>query len=235
MTLKTKIPKKRPISGRKPYQSGYGLAQDLSKLVIAKAKSTPRFEGENHGTQILPDGSVRLGEYIGPGTKIEERVKLLNSGNNMVRPITKVDEVSMIHDIDYSLAQSSKTKKEQLAKVRKADEDMLKRLKTIKRKKLDNPANILLGEKGIGSKVKIEKRGKTAGTIAGLAVSGPVGAMVGRLVGTKAKSTMEDIAGPLLVRKPEETKALMDAKMGMKQKLESQGVGSGLLQKMKMK
>jgi len=145
-----------------PYQRGDGLIEDLTKMVISKAQSKPRFPGENHATQILPDGTVRLGEYIGPGTQIEKRIGLLNAGNTEVRPITKTDETSLIHDIDYSLAQNSKSKAEQLARVRKADEDMLRRLKQIKKKKLDNPANILAGEKGIGSKVLIEKRGKTA-------------------------------------------------------------------------
>jgi len=233
MTIRNKIPKKRNLHSRTPYQKGDGLVEDLAKMSITKAKSSPRFPGENHATQILPDGSVRLGEYIGPGTQIEKRIGLLNSGNTNVRPITKTDEISMIHDIDYSLAQNSKSKAEQLARVRKADEDMLRRLKKIKQKKLDNPANILIGEKGIGSKVQIEKKGKSVGTIAGLALAGPAGALVGRLIGSKAKTTMEDIAGPLVQRSEAETNALLKAKKDMTQQLESKGVGSGLLEKMR--
>ena len=235
MTLRDRIQKKRTLT--KPYskQRGDGLVEDLSKMAITKARSSPRFPGENHATQILPDGSVRLGEYIGPGTNIEKRIGMLNAGNTDVRPITRTDEVSMIHDIDYSLAQNSKSKAEQLAKVRKADQNMLRRLRQIKQKKLDNPANILLGEKGIGSKVQIEKRGKTAGTVSGLLMGGPAGALVGRLIGSKAKSTLEGIAGPLVNRSESESNALMTAKQNIKSNLERSGVGSGLLEKMKGK
>ena len=236
MTIRNRIPKKRNIHSRTtPYnkQQGYGLSEDLTKLVIGKARGRARFQGENHATQILPDGRVRLGEYIGPGTEIEKRIGLLNSGNTEVRPITKTDEISMIHDIDYVLSQNAKSKAEQLAMVRKADLDMLKRLKKIKKKKLDNPANILLGERAIGAKVQIEKRGKTGATLAGLALGGPVGALVGRIIGSKAKSTFQDIAGPLVKRDNNETNALLKAKRDMTKKLESQGVGSGLLEQMK--
>jgi len=236
MTLKSRVPKKRTLHSSRPYdrnQTGNGLAEDLSKLALGKVGSTPRFKGENHSTQIMPDGSIKLAEYMGPGTEIEKRVGMLLSGNTEVRPITKSDEVSMVHDIDYSLAQLSKTKAEQLAKVRQADIAMLKRLKKIKAKKLDNPANILMGEAGIGSKVQIEKKGKTGATLAGLAMGGPAGALVGRIIGSKAKSKFQGIAGPLVVRSPTETSNLLRAKQGIVQTLESQGVGSGLLEQMK--
>jgi len=235
MTLKNRIPRKTNLLTRTPYakQKGNGLSEDLAKMTIYKAKSSPRFQGENHAPQMMPDGSIKLGEYIGPGTQIEKRIGLLNSGNTEVRPVSKTDLVSMIHDCDYGLAQNAKNKEEQLKLVRQADEKMLKRLKQIKAKKMDNPANIFLGEAGIGSKVQIEKKGKTAGTIAGLALAGPAGALIGRLVGTKAKSTFEGIAGPLIKRPEAETNSLLLAKTNAERSLESQGVGSGLLQKLK--
>ena len=109
---------------------------------------------------------------------------------------------------------------------------MLKRLKKIKAKKLDNPANILLGEAGIGSKVQIEKKGKIGATLAGLTFGGPVGALVGHAIGSKAKTKMQSIAGPLVIRTPSEVSKLLKAKNGMSQALESSGVGSGLLAQM---
>ena len=235
MTLKSRLPKKRTLQTCKPYdrlQAGNGLAEDLAKLAIAKTKSTPRFEGERHMSQIMPDGSVKQAEYMGPRTQIEKRVSMLLNGNTEVRPITMSDGVSMIHDIDYSLAQLSKTKEEQLARVREADLAMLKRLKKIKAKKLDTPANILLGEAGIGSKVQIEKKGKIGATLAGLTIGGPVGALVGHAIGSKAKTKMQDIAGPLVIRTPSEVSKLLKAKNGMSGALESSGVGSGLLAQM---
>ena len=220
------------LRGQKRKRGG-AMGSDLAKLSMYKARSSPRFQGENHAPQILSDGSIKLGEYIGPGTEIEKRIGLLNAGNTEVRPVTRTDEVSMIHDIDYGLAQNATSKEEQLALVRKADLDMLRRLKTIKARKLDNPANILLGEAGIGSKVQIEKKGKTAGTIAGLALGGPAGALIGRLIGTKAKSTFQGIAGPLIQRPEAETNSLLLAKTNAQRNLESQGVGSGFLNQMK--
>jgi hypothetical protein len=212
---------------------GKGLPEDLISLAKGKLSSKPRFEGENHATQIATDGSVKLGEYIGPGTKIIERVKLLNEGNQSVKPVSITDSVALIHDIDYQLAQDSKTKQEQLRKVRQADLDMLKRLKMIKNKKLDKSANILLGEKGIGAKVGIEKKGKTAGTIAGLLTGGPAGAMVGRFLGSKAEGKFKEIAGPLLSLDSNTKNNLLNQKSKTINNLENIGVGSGLLKKIK--
>jgi len=64
-------------------------------------------------------------------------------------------------------------------------------------------------------------------------MGGPAGALVGRLIGSKAKSTLEGIAGPLVNRSESETNALLKAKKDMTQQLQSQGVGSGLLEKMR--
>ena len=214
---------------------GAGLASDLGRIAKAKLTMKPRFEGEAHAPQIASDGQLRLGEYIGPGTNILKRVMLLEQKNKDVEPVSIVDKVAEIHDIDYQLASDSKTKDEQLKKVRQADLDMLKRLKMIKKKKLDKKANILLGEKGIGAKVQIEKQGKTAGTLAGLALGGPVGALLGRIAGKKGQSTLKDIAGPLTSMSDMEKSQLSNAKSKASSELQNIGVGSGLLKKLQNK
>jgi hypothetical protein len=210
---------------------GSGWKRDLARIAKAKLSMKPRFKGEAHSPIVDPQGQLRLGEYIGPGTQILKRVQLLEQGNRDVKPVSIVDQVAEIHDIDYQLASDSKTKKEQLAKVRKADLDMLKRLKKIKKKKLDKKANIILGEKGIGAKVGIEKQGKSVGTAVGFALGGPAGALVGRLLGSKGQSKLKDIAGPLTNMTLTQKKQLKSAKSKANQDLENFGVGAGLLQK----
>lgn len=213
--------------------SGSGLAKDTLRLAKAKATMKPRFEGEAHAPQITPDGSIKPGEYIGPGTQIIQRAKLLSQGNKDVQPVSIVDKVAEIHDIDYQLASDSKTKEEQLKKVRQADLDMLKRLKQIKKKKLDKKANILLGEKGIGAKVGIEKQGKSLGTALGFTMGGPAGALIGRLVGKKGQNKLKDIAGPLTNMDSSTINLLNSTKQKAIQDLGYIGVGSGYLKKLK--
>lgn len=213
--------------------SGSGLAKDTLRLAKAKATMKPRFPGEAHAPQITPDGSIKPGGYIGPGTQIIQRAKLLSQGDKSVQPVSVVDKVAEIHDIDYQLASDSKTKEEQLKKVRQADLDMLKRLKKIKKKKLDKKANILLGEKGIGAKVGIEKQGKTLGTALGFAMGGPAGALIGRMVGKKGQNKLKDIAGPLTTMDTSTINLLNNTKRKAVQDLQYIGVGSGYLKKIK--
>jgi len=213
--------------------SGSGLAGDTLRLAKAKATMKPRFEGEAHAPQITPDNSILPGEYIGPGTNILKRAKLLSEGDKSVEPVSIVDKVAEIHDIDYQLASNSKTKAEQLAKVRKADLDMLARLKKIKKKKLDKKANILLGEKGIGAKVGIEKQGKTLGTALGFLAGGPAASLIGRMVGKVGQNKLKDIAGPLEVMDLPTSNLLNSTKQKAIQELNYIGVGSGYLKKYK--
>lgn len=206
---------------------GSGLASDIARITSAKVSMPPRFEGENHAPQITPDDKVKLGEYIGPGTQIIKRAEL------GIAPVSIVDKVAEIHDIDYQLASDSTTKEEQLKKIRQADLDMLKRLKKIKDRKLDKPANILIGEKAISAKVNIEKHGKNIGTAVGLAVGGPVGAVVGRMIGKKGKQKLEDIPGPFEKLDPNTKRLLITTKQKAESDLDYQGVGSGFLKKYK--
>lgn len=210
---------------------GGGLARDLARMAKYQIGKKPRFEGENHAPQISSSNQLRIGEYIGPGTNIIRRTQLLAQGNKEVEPVSVVDKVAEIHDIDYQLASDSKTKEEQLAKVRQADLDMLKRLKAIKKKKLDKKANIILGEKGIGAKVGIEKQGKTLGTALGMAFGGPAGALIGRLVGKKGQNKLKDIAGPLTNMDLQTINTLKKAKSKANEELQNMGVGAGLLRK----
>jgi len=125
-------------------QSGNGLSDIVYKKMMKTAGVQgvdTLFKGEKHAPLVMPDGTLRVGNYIGPGTQAPTRV---NRGD---RGITPVDTLAMRHDALYSLA---KTKKD----IRLADEDFLRILKkgVIK----DHPMNLRTGELGIASKYAAE-------------------------------------------------------------------------------
>jgi len=126
-------------------QSGNGLSDIVYKKMMKSAgvKGVDSlFKGEKHAPLVLPDGTLRVGNYIGPGTKAVERVTRGDKG------ITPVDTLAMRHDALYSLAKSKKD-------IRLADEDFLR---IIQKKKVikDHPMNIRTGELGIASKYAAE-------------------------------------------------------------------------------
>jgi len=103
------------------------------------------FEGEKHSPLIV-NGKPRVASYVGPGTQI---VKRLKRGD---KPITETDAVAQLHDINYALAQD-------LNDVRNADIRMIEKLKQIEKNKGDSKVNILVGKKGIETKVYLENKG----------------------------------------------------------------------------
>ena len=127
---------------------GAGIIGDTAeKIYLAKMKKMGvlgmenRYPGELHSPLKMPDGSLRVGNFIGPGTQILKRLQRGDIG------LTGVDMLAMRHDSLYSLA---KTKKD----IRKADEDFLKILKSGVVK--DHPFNLKAGNLGISSKYAAE-------------------------------------------------------------------------------
>lgn len=125
-------------------QSGYGISDMIYKKMMKSAGVQgvdTLFKGEKHAPLVMPDGTLRVGNYIGPGTQAPTRVHRGDRG------ITPVDTLAMRHDALYSLA---KTKKD----IRLADEDFLRILKKgiIK----DHDMNLRTGELGIASKYAAE-------------------------------------------------------------------------------
>lgn len=97
---------------------------DYSDIVnkIGLTKGGPKLKkGERHAILWTKKGP-RAGAYIGPGTRILEKVK---AG---VKPISMVDRESQAHDIRYSLAKNKQD-------IRKAD---LKMIDVIKKKKKED-------------------------------------------------------------------------------------------------
>jgi len=85
----------------------------------------PGFPGEKHMLLKLPNGKTGVANYMGPGTEVVKRVRRGDMGR------TPSDFVAKRHDIDYALAATMPTKKAQLAAVRRADNRMVRTLKSI--------------------------------------------------------------------------------------------------------
>ncbi len=92
------------------------------KRIKGGKKKEPRtFEGENHGVLWVPGKGFERANYMGPGTNIFARLQRGDRGK------TAIDEISRLHDIDYTLASgTSQTQEEQTQKGREADERMVK-------------------------------------------------------------------------------------------------------------
>lgn len=90
------------------------------KNTVRKIKGPNLFPNEHHGLLWTPENGFERSNFMGPGTRIIER---LNRGDKGKTP---VDEISRLHDIEYTLASgAARTDEEQLAMGRAADERMI--------------------------------------------------------------------------------------------------------------
>ena len=103
-TGKKKVRRKRPQKGKKRGQRGAAL--DIHKLIEKTGK-------EFHWPKM---------NYLGPGTRLKERLKRGDRGVN------RLDELAKIHDIDYSKAKNLKDKW-------KADDKMIRAITNLLGKK----------------------------------------------------------------------------------------------------
>ena len=123
---------------------GSGVADVAYKKAMKKMKVQGvdnLYAGEKHSPLQMPDGSLQVGNWIGPGTHAETRAARGDKG------LTMIDELSRRHDAFYSLA---KTKKD----IRRADEDFLRILKSGVIK--DTEFNKKAGNLGISAKYATE-------------------------------------------------------------------------------
>ncbi len=67
----------------------------------------------------VPGSGFEKTNYMGPGTNVIARIKRGDKGK------TPIDQISQLHDIDYSLAARAKSDKEQETLARQADERMI--------------------------------------------------------------------------------------------------------------
>ena len=112
--------------------------------------------GELHGLLQLPNGKLARAQFMGPGTRVVERVKKGERG------LTAVDTESKWHDIAYGLAKNQ-------ADIGAADRHMLSKINEFARDKKDIPWNLNQGRL-IGIKATLDnfKPGLIGSTFGGV-------------------------------------------------------------------
>lgn len=128
------------------------VAKLKNKIPDSDANARPAFPGERHAVLKLPNGKRGIANFMGPGTKIQER---LARGDP---PRTAVDAVAKQHDIDYYKAGKVQDKTQREKLVRAADEKMLGSLEMVERAGKDHPSNLKQGQL-IAVKKKLEDKG----------------------------------------------------------------------------
>ena len=129
----------------------------VPKGLVNKAKS-----GEKHQPIILPNGAMTVAKFSGPSTQFIRRIKeeLKKAGSvEKIRGVTPVDTVAIRHDAQYALAGNEPDPKKRVAMIRAADVEMVKRIKDIVKRGLDNKKNTT-GGLVIAAKVGLEAVGK---------------------------------------------------------------------------
>lgn len=136
---------KKPQAGTKK-QSGKGLYDDTMNSLFGDKTNTLK-SGEKHGLTYVQTsnttGKYVVSNFTGPGTSLFERLKKNQKG------LSYSDDVSMVHDLRYSLAKSDKD-------IRTADLKMIESLNRAKKDKLDFDFNINQGLYGIKTKNFLE-------------------------------------------------------------------------------
>ncbi len=134
------------------YSSDLGT---YAKNLIPSSDETarPSFAGEKHAILQLPNGKYGIANYMGPGTKLIQRLKRNDP------PRTLSDKASMRHDIDFALASGLSSEAEKIKAIREADKRMVKNLDRIAKDKSDAKKNIFLGKRLIQAKMKAEDMG----------------------------------------------------------------------------
>jgi len=122
----------------------------------------PSYSGEKHAILELPNGKNGVANWMGPGTRVIERVKRGDPGR------TPADMVAKRHDIDYVMAADSGNRIDQLSKVREADNRMIASLQKLDASKGDANRNIQMGLRLIQAK----KLGEDAGVLSKDAFAG---------------------------------------------------------------
>jgi hypothetical protein len=137
-----------------------GLSEARKKALTKKriraktAKEPALFEGENHGVLWVPGKGFERANYMGPGTNVFARLERRDQGK------TAIDEISKLHDIDYTLASgTSQNEQEQAQKAREADERMIKNGWNAYRKGQESLFNLTEGAGLIKAKTWLEDWG----------------------------------------------------------------------------
>jgi hypothetical protein len=127
------------------------FAENVLRTGTKMATFSESYKGEKH--LLMHKGiGLKIANYTGPSTRIYKRLRLFDKGKGKKKsvPTTKSDEVSMMHDIRYTLAKSGKD-------VKYADRKMQRALTKILRKGQDDPRNVMMIKTIMGTKMLGEK------------------------------------------------------------------------------
>lgn len=124
-------------------ETGVKNIDNLVNIVryFKEASQPPTYTGEKHITLKVGDHEFKKGSFAGPGTNVTKR---LETGS---KPVSEVDFISKLHDIEYTMAKDSKD-------IRKADKRMLKNIAKSKDNKFNNTQGSL-----IKGKIALEELG----------------------------------------------------------------------------
>ncbi len=146
-SCKLKVKAKKKAKAKE--QKGKGLTKKLAKKAYVATMNKMTDGGLEAGEihpPILVKGKVRAPKYLGPGSKLEKKLKA------KVKPISEVDRVARVHDSRYALAKNA-------GDIRAADLLMIKKLKKIAAEGSDNKLNIAIAKYPIKGKLLLEKLG----------------------------------------------------------------------------
>lgn len=119
-----------------------------------KPKDPKLFEGEKHGVLWVPGKGFERANYMGPGTNVRARITRMDQGK------TPIDQISKLHDIDYTLASgTASTDSEQIKLGREADERMMNYGWKAYQAGKESPFNLIEGAGLIKAKTWLEDWG----------------------------------------------------------------------------
>jgi hypothetical protein len=122
-------------------QSGTGIYDRVGNYLTGSKMR----DGEVHAPQYV-NGKFTFGNYIGPNTEVEDRLK------DKSKPVSETDRIARLHDVTYSLAETPED-------VRAADLRMVKNLNKARKSGSDNIFNTTIGAIPIKAKMWAEDRG----------------------------------------------------------------------------
>lgn len=141
---------KTPVAGKGAYDKTLNFLFGATNTRGTKRKNALR-DGEKHAI-LQTDKGWEPARFMGPGTKVFDRVKELKAQNKPVRGLTTADTSSLLHDIQYALARTP-------ADIRKADKRMVQKLDEQYQSGRDTWWNTRLGKWGIQGKMLLEDWG----------------------------------------------------------------------------
>jgi hypothetical protein len=119
-----------------------------NKLRFKKKATNQAMANERHQPLKMPHGGLEVARFSGPGTMILKRIQESLKKHGKVVGFTPVDTVAAKHDVQYALSKNTDD-------IRKADNEMKRRIKNIMKKGLDSKYNAV-GGIAIAAKTTLE-------------------------------------------------------------------------------